>query len=63
LRGAVVYDYASPDAVNQTVWLIPGQQTKDVMVTDGVFGLPGRAPGNGFPGTFEYRAEKAVRRW
>jgi hypothetical protein len=36
--GAVVYDCVSPDQVNRTVWLIPGQEVKDVMVVEGPCG-------------------------
>jgi hypothetical protein len=60
--GAVVYDCVSPDDVNRTVWLIPGQEAKDVMVVEGVFRLLWRAPGSGFPGFWECRVEGAVRR-
>jgi hypothetical protein len=57
----VVYDCASPDAVNRTLWLMPGQRVKDVMIVEGVFRLLWRPPGNGFLGFWEYRVEKAVR--
>src|SRR5262245_7883999 len=60
---AIVYDCISPDAVNRTVWLVPGQRVKDVMDVEGVFRLLWRPPGSGFPGYFEYRVESAVRRW
>jgi hypothetical protein len=59
--GAVVYDCVSPDAVNRTVWFVPGQEAKDVMDVDGVFRLLWRQPGNGFAGYWEYRVEDAVR--
>jgi hypothetical protein len=60
--GAIVYDCASADDVNRTVWLMPGQTVKDVMTVEGVFRLLWRQPGNGFPGYWEYRVEGAVRR-
>src|SRR5262249_10201065 len=43
--GAIVYDCASPDAVNRTVWLVPRQQIKDVMEVEGVFRLLWRQAG------------------
>jgi hypothetical protein len=58
---AIGYDRASPDDVNRTVWLVPGQRVKDVMDVEGVFRLLWRGPGNGFPGFWEYRVEDAVR--
>ena len=61
--GAFVYDCASPDGVNRTVWLVPGQRVKEVMVVEGVFRLLGRPRGNGFPGFCEDRIGQAVRRW
>jgi hypothetical protein len=36
--GPVVYDWVSPDDVNCTVWLVPGQEAKDVMDVEG--GVP-----------------------
>ena len=39
MGGAVVYDCVSPDDANRTVWLVPGQQSKDVMDVEGVFRL------------------------
>jgi hypothetical protein len=60
--GAVVYDCLSPDDVNRTVWLVPGQEARDVTVVEGVFRLLWRLPGNGFAGYWEYRVEGAVRR-
>jgi hypothetical protein len=60
--GAVVYDCISPDDVNRTVWLIPGQEAKDSMIVERVFRLLWRQPGNGFAGYWEYRVEGAVRR-
>jgi hypothetical protein len=59
--GAVVYDCDSPDDVNRTVWLMPGQEAKDSMVVEGVFRLLWRQPGNGFSGYWEYRVDAAVR--
>ena len=59
--GAIVYDCASLDAVNRTVWLVPGQRVKDVMEVEGVFRLLWRPVGNGFPGYWEYRVEGAWR--
>src|SRR5262249_10241475 len=32
---AIVYDCVSPDDVNRTVWLWPGQEVKEVMVIEG----------------------------
>jgi hypothetical protein len=58
----VVYDCVSRDDVNRTVWLVPGQEAKDVMVVEGVFRLLWRPPGNGFLGFWEYRVEVALRR-
>jgi hypothetical protein len=60
--GSIVYDCLSPDDVNRTVWLIPRQEVKEVMEVDGVFRLLWRGPGNSFPGYWEYRVERAVRR-
>jgi hypothetical protein len=60
--GVIVYDCASVDAVNRTVWLVPGQRLKDVMVVEGVFRLLWRPRGNGFAGYWEYRVEGALRR-
>jgi hypothetical protein len=60
--GAVVYDCVSLDAVNRTVWLVPGQQVREAMDAEGVFRLLWRPPGNGFGGFWEYRVEGAVRR-
>jgi hypothetical protein len=60
--GAVVYDCVSPDDVTRTVWLVPGQEAKDVMDVGGVFRLLWGLPGNGFPGYWEFRVEGAVRR-
>jgi hypothetical protein len=60
--GAVVCDCVSSADVNRTVWLVPGQEAKDVMDVEGVFPLLWRQPGNGFPGYWEYRVEGAVRR-
>jgi hypothetical protein len=59
---AVVYDCVSPDDVNRTIWLIPGQQAKDNMDVEGVFRLLWPQPGNGFAGYGEYRLKGAVRR-
>jgi hypothetical protein len=55
--GAVVYDGVSPDDVNRTIWLIPGQEARDSTDVEGVFRLLWRQPGNGFPGYWEYRVE------
>jgi hypothetical protein len=60
--GAVVYDCVSLDAVNRTVWLVPGQRVKDAMDVEGVFRRLWRPPGNGFAGHWEYRVEGALRR-
>jgi hypothetical protein len=60
--GPIVYDCASPDDVNRTVWLVSGREAKDVMVVEGVFRLLWRQAGNGFPGYWEYRVEGAMRR-
>jgi hypothetical protein len=60
--GPIVYDCVSPDAVNRTVWLVPGQEAKDNMVVEGVFRLLWLQPGNGFPGFWEYRVDGAMRR-
>jgi hypothetical protein len=60
--GAVVYDCVSLDDVNHTVWLIPGQRVKDVMIVECVFRVLWCPPGNGFAGFWEYRVEQAVRR-
>src|SRR5207237_1128756 len=60
--GAVVYDCVSPDDVNRTVWLVPGQEAKDSMVVEGVFRLLWRGPGAGFAGFWVYRVEGAVQR-
>lgn len=61
---AIVYDCVSLDAVNRTVWLVPGQRvrTDAGVVVEGVFRLLWRGPGNGFAGFWEYRVEGAVRR-
>jgi hypothetical protein len=59
--GAIVYDCVSIDDANRTVWLVPGQQVKDVMIVEGVFRLLWRPPGSGFPGFWEYRVEGARR--
>jgi hypothetical protein len=58
----VVFECVSPDDVNRTVWLVAGQEAKDSMDVEGVFRLLWRAPGNGFPGYWEYRVDGAVRR-
>jgi hypothetical protein len=60
--GAVVCDCVSLDAVNRTVWLVPGQKVKDAMDVEGVFRLLWRGPGCGLPGFWEYRVEGALRR-
>jgi hypothetical protein len=58
--GAVVYDCVSPDDVNRTVWLVPGQEARDVMDVEGVFRLLWRGPGNGFPGFWEFHIDNGV---
>src|SRR5262249_56199828 len=59
---AVIYDGASPTDANRTVWLVPGQQVKDVMVAEGVFRLVWRPPGHGVAEFWGYRVDQAVRR-
>jgi hypothetical protein len=64
---AIVYDCASLDGVNRTVWLVPGQRVqwqpiKDAVEVEGVLRVLWRPPGNGFEGYWEYRIEAAVRK-
>jgi hypothetical protein len=59
----VYYDCASPNDVNRTVWLWPGQVTADTMTVEGTMRLVWhpRSKDGQFAGFWEYRLMDAVR--
>jgi hypothetical protein len=58
-----VYDCASPNNANRTVWLWPGQNVADTMIVEGTLTLLWRPPSKDgvFAGFWEYRIRDAVR--
>jgi hypothetical protein len=61
--GHVFYDCASPNDVNRTVWLWPGQPVADTMTVEGTMTLMWypRSKDGQFAGFWEYRLTDAIR--